>query len=312
MRKIRTITGVLTALALATATAGCTTASSASQHPGARGKQQPRPTQSAAVSATATVPAVGVLVDDDPENEGEHWCSASVVDSPRGNVVATAAHCVYEHKRYAADFSFAPSFSGRGKGTAPYGTWRVTKVEVDPRWRADGDDSEAYDYAFLTLAPDAKGRSVQEVVGGLAPDWASGPERRVTVFGYPGPDHNPTNRPIMCTTDTARDEDLAAMIRMECAGFFDGTSGGPWLADYRAPDDRGRLIGVMSGGDTDSESTAVLFDAHAKGLYERAAGGRGGPRPPRAPAPPPPGGRPPPPPPPPHHPPPPRPPRGGP
>lgn len=34
-------------------------------------------------------PTVGVLT-----ANGEHWCTASVVDSPKGNVVATAAHCV--------------------------------------------------------------------------------------------------------------------------------------------------------------------------------------------------------------------------
>lgn len=34
-------------------------------------------------------PTVGVLM-----ANGEHWCTASVVDSPKGNVVATAAHCV--------------------------------------------------------------------------------------------------------------------------------------------------------------------------------------------------------------------------
>ncbi|KIX78145.1 hypothetical protein SF23_08405, partial [Streptomyces sp. MBRL 10] len=38
---------------------------------------------------TLPFPTVGVLM-----AGGEHWCTASVVDSPRGNVVATAAHCV--------------------------------------------------------------------------------------------------------------------------------------------------------------------------------------------------------------------------
>lgn len=211
------------------------------------------PQRSAAPSAGLA--PVGVLLDEDG-----HWCTASVVDSPKGNVVATAAHCVYADGAAGAGFSFAPGFRG---GARPYGTWKVRTVQVADAWKAAGDDADAHDYAFLTLEPDARGRQVQQVVGAARPDWASGPERRVTVTGYPNKDHNPADGPISCTTDTRRDPDLAGSMVMECAGFFDGTSGSPWLAD-------GRLIGVLSGGDTDTESTAVLFDAATRALYDRA------------------------------------------
>ncbi|MFC8914672.1 trypsin-like serine peptidase, partial [Streptomyces sp. NPDC057116] len=204
---------------------------------------------------SAGLPWVGVLLDGDG-----HWCTASVVDSPRGNVVATAAHCVYADGAAAADFSFAPGYRG---GATPHGTWKVRTVQVADAWKAAGDDADAHDYAFLTLEPDGRGRQVQRVVGAARPDWASGPGRRVTVTGYPNKDHNPADGPISCTTDTARNPDLAGSMVMECGGFHDGTSGSPWLAD-------GRLIGVLSGGETDTESTAVLFDARTRALYDRA------------------------------------------
>ncbi|MEE1757242.1 trypsin-like serine peptidase [Streptomyces sp. SP18CS02] len=222
----------------------------------------PAPQRTAAPSGG--LPSVGVLLDADG-----HWCTASVVDSPRGNVVATAAHCVYGDEGAVRDVAFAPGFHGAGEGTAPYGTWRVRAVEVDRAWEQDADD--ARDYAFLTLEPDGRGREVQRVVGAAVPDWESGPRRRVTVVGYPNQDHNPANGPISCTTDTVPDPDLAGSMVMECAGFWDGTSGSPWLADQRDPKRPGRLIGVLSGGDTDTESTAVLFDARARELYTRAA-----------------------------------------
>lgn len=229
-----------------------------------RARAEPPAPQTSAVPSDG-LRSVGVLTDGK-----EHWCTASVIDSPRGNVVATAAHCVFEYGTYASEFFFAPGFRGAGKGETPYGSWRVAGVQVDDRWRKGLD--EVADYAFLTLAPDAKGRNVQDVVGAATPDWSSKPSRRVTVVGYPNPDHNPANRPITCTTDARHDADQPAeMVRIECQGFWDGTSGSPWLADYVDPGSPGRMIGVLSGGDTDTESTAVLFDERARALYAKAA-----------------------------------------
>ncbi|WP_189962661.1 trypsin-like serine peptidase [Streptomyces violascens] len=217
-------------------------------------------TQTSAVPA-AKVASVGVLVNGDG-----HYCTASVVDSPRGNVIATAAHCTAGEPLDTLEF--APGFSGAAKGTYPYGKWKVRAIQVADEWTAE--QSDAVDYAFLTVAPDAQGRSVQSVVGASTPEWGAGPDQRVTVVGYPEEDHNPDNRPVMCTTDAHRDRDEPAMIRMQCGGFWVGTSGSPWLAGYRGPDRLGRIIGVLSGGDTDVESTAALFDAKARSVYERA------------------------------------------
>ncbi|MER5888579.1 trypsin-like serine protease [Streptomyces sp. NPDC001941] len=270
--------------ALATTLAACS-AAGAAVDPDGTGTQArpalPQP-QKSAVPAETRLPSMGVLLDG-----GGHWCSASVVDSPKGNVVVTAAHCVFDDEGAPMkDFSFAPGFHGKDKGTAPEGTWKVRAVQVGGAWpppddsddSSDQDDSDAAqtaadstDFAFLTLDPDAKGRQVQQVVGAEVPDWNSKAERRVTVFGYPNAEHNPDNHPIACTTDTTKDPDLDGSMLMECGGFFDGTSGGPWLADYRDAGHRGRIIGVTSGGDTDAETTAVVFDDAAKALYEKAA-----------------------------------------
>ncbi|MFB7465459.1 trypsin-like serine peptidase [Streptomyces sp. NPDC056224] len=227
-------------------------------------------------------PTVGVLT-----ANGEHWCTASVVDSPKGNVVATAAHCVapggedgrpgeVAHDGHAiGELAFAPAFSGEGSGSHPLGVWKVSSIHVDERWTKWGEDTA--DFAFLTIAPDDDGRSVQEAVGGRAeapkPEWTSGYLREVTVVGYPESEHNPQNKPVSCTTQTRHDEDDPDMLYISCAGFWTGTSGSPWIADRGGPARPGRLIGVLSGGDTDVDSTAALFDEHAKALYERAARG---------------------------------------
>ncbi|MFJ7202145.1 trypsin-like serine peptidase [Streptomyces sp. NPDC098789] len=226
-------------------------------------------------------PTVGVLM-----ANGEHWCTASVVDSPKGNVVATAAHCVapagedgspgeVAHDGLAiGELSFAPAFSGEGKGSQPLGRWKVSAIHVDDRWTKWGDDTA--DFAFLTVEPDKSGRTLQQAVGdgeAPTPDWASGYERDVTVVGYPDSAFNPKNRPVSCTTQTAHDTEDPNMLHISCAGFWTGTSGSPWIADRGGPGSPGRLIAVLSGGDTDVDSTAALFDGRAKALYERAARG---------------------------------------
>ncbi|MEV6952449.1 trypsin-like peptidase domain-containing protein [Streptomyces sp. NPDC051183] len=224
-------------------------------------------------------PTVGVLM-----ANGEHWCTASVVDSPAGNVVATAAHCVapagedglpgeVAHDGMAiGELAFAPAFSGEGSGRRPLGVWKVRSIQVDERWTKWGEDTA--DFAFLTVEPDGDGRSVQAAVGsGEAPrpDWTSGYERDVTVVGYPESQHNPENKPVACTTQSRHDENDPDMLYISCAGFWTGTSGSPWVADRGGPNQPGRLIGVLSGGDTDVDSTAALFDERAKALYERAS-----------------------------------------
>ncbi|KEF07854.1 hypothetical protein DF17_06070 [Streptomyces rimosus] len=266
-----TITAAAAALAAIVGLTGCGGASQAAD-----------PAQPAARHFEG-LPFVGVLFAD-----GEHHCTASVVDSPKGNMLVTAAHCVHfqddegeddgkdsadgeEPGPITGDLQFAPRFSGAGEGTFPYGKWKVSGIHVPKAWR--DEDGDRGDYAFLTVEPDARGRSVQEVVGAATPDFSSGPRRHVTVVGYPNEAYNPDNNPITCTTDTERDEDEPYMMQMRCGGFYDGTSGGPWLADHHDAGRPGRLIGVLSGGDTDAESTAVLFDGQARELYERVAGG---------------------------------------
>ena len=51
-----------------------------------------------------------------------HFCSASVVDSPSGDVIATAAHCLSGNGQ---DLEFVPMYHD---GQAPYGAWDVTSA----------------------------------------------------------------------------------------------------------------------------------------------------------------------------------------
>jgi V8-like Glu-specific endopeptidase len=193
---------------------------------------------------------VGVLLDGDRR----HFCTASVVHSPRHDLVVTAAHCVDG----GGTMWFAPGYRD---GTAPYGVWRVRDVFYDDAW-ADGAD-EDHDLAFAVLEGDGRGRGVEDVVGAFGAD-AFGVGRSVgagvvTVVGYPDARETPvacTNRPTL-HSPTQR--------RIHCPDFTGGTSGSPWV------DRAGEVVGVIGGyeegGATADVSYSVVLGEDARRLY---------------------------------------------
>ena len=198
-----------------------------------------------------------------------HFCTASVVNSPSGDVIATAAHCLSGN---AKDLEFVPMYHD---GLAPYGAWDVTGAYVSQRWTAHQDPQA--DFAFLTVgAQDAGGkeRTVQGVVGG-DPLVIGRPLPQATVVaGYPA---GRGGQPVICLNQAVA---LRGYPSFRCGGFADGTSGGPWLADYNAQAGRGDLYGVTGGrhqgGCVSWVSFTSSFGADAMAVYERAATGEQG------------------------------------
>src|SRR5579864_7122345 len=75
--------------------------------------------------------AVGALFTTSGGKLGTHFCTASVVSSPAGDLLITAAHCL-EGKSLspAGSVVFAPGYHD---GKFPQGTWVVTTEFVDAR-----------------------------------------------------------------------------------------------------------------------------------------------------------------------------------
>lgn len=199
-------------------------------------------------------------------NSESHFCTASVVDSPSGDVIATAAHCLSGD---AKDLEFVPMYHD---GQAPYGAWKVTGAYISQRW-VQHQDPQA-DFAFLTLSPQdihGKKRTVQSVVGGDPLVIENHLPRWTVVVGYPA---GLGGQPLICLNQTvARD----GYPSFRCGGFVDGTSGGPWLADYNAQTGRGDLYGVTGGkhqgGCVNWVSYSSNFNADTKAVYQRAVAG---------------------------------------
>lgn len=189
--------------------------------------------------------------------DGPRLCTASVVSSPRRNLLVTAAHCVETLERGREEgVVFAPGFRD---GRTPYGSWLLSGMTVDGRWTASEDPE--FDVAFLTVGP-VDGQEIEDVLGGNRLGTGRGTGLAVSVTGYP----NDSEEPITCATRTAAHSPTQESFR--CTGYSVGTSGSPWLT----PD--GTVVGVIGGyeqgGSEETVSYSVAFDRRVADLYLRA------------------------------------------
>ena len=194
-----------------------------------------------------------------------HTCTASVVDSPAGNLILTAAHCVSDA---VAGARFVPGYHD---GVAPYGTWVVRRATVDPRWTESQDP--AADVAFLTVAPAPSNPthgSVQSVVGASILAEAPKPGERIVVAGY----RADAEAPVDCDAQTYLS---VGWPTFDCDGFASGTSGSPWIVDFDPATGTGLVAGIIGGpeqgGTTGGTSYSPTFDDAVLDLARRAMAG---------------------------------------
>lgn len=186
---------------------------------------------------------------------GNHFCTASVLHSPTGNLLLTAAHCLTS----TDGVLFAPGYRD---GKAPYGTWQVTAIHTTADWSQKGDADE--DFAILETAP-SNGRKVEDVVGGnkLGTDEPFG--ATVRLYGYPGD----TEEPSLCTNTTAQQSTYQRVV--QCPAYPAGTSGGPWI-NTATGDVIGAIGGYQQGGESDDTSYSAYFDHTIASLYSQVEG----------------------------------------
>ncbi|MFB7254939.1 trypsin-like serine peptidase [Streptomyces nojiriensis] len=200
----------------------------------------------------ATADRVGALFGGG-QDRGHH-CTAAVVHSEEGDVIATAAHCL----ETPSTTVFAPGYRD---GKAPYGFWKITAAYIAPGW-TDGQDPDD-DVAFATVAPVDGGRTgaVEDLVGGFPVAAEQPDDARVTIIGYP----RTLEAPVRCANTT--DLLSATQRRIGCPDLTGGTSGSPWLV-------KGALAGVLGGyeggGSVPEISYSAVLGDHALALYREA------------------------------------------
>jgi V8-like Glu-specific endopeptidase len=210
------------------------------------------------------IAAVGALFTSSGGGLSGHFCTASVVASPAGNLLITAAHCMQGRAlNPAGSVIFAPGYHD---GSFPYGTWPVTAVYVDSRWQQSQDPDD--DIAFLTAG--GPGADIQRLTGAETL-MVGQPPGQVRVVGYPAQ----TSEPITCSAP-ARGFGADQTV-FDCGNFTNGTSGGPFLANAGPATGDGWVIGVIGGyqqgGDTPSISYSPRFPASLLDLYQTAISG---------------------------------------
>ncbi|GAA2791874.1 trypsin-like peptidase domain-containing protein [Kitasatospora paracochleata] len=200
--------------------------------------------------------------------DGDHFCTASVVDSPGRNLIVTAAHCLADPgagARTRGDLVFVPGYRD---GDTPNGVWQLGTVTVDPSWESSGNQD--MDVAFATVQP-LNGQQVQQVLGANKLGTDRGYQLPVKVTGYP----SSGDAPITCANNTT--EQSPTQLRIDCPDYTGGTSGSPWVTDLDPATHTGTVVGVIGGyqegGDTPDTSYSSYFGDQVQALYQQATTG---------------------------------------
>lgn len=213
-------------------------------------------------TAFGGIPTVGAVFFNN--GQGNHYCTASVIHSYSKSLLLTAAHCIHGGKGggYAHNVAFVPKFDS---GKRPYGIWSAKVLTVEKGWASSSDPD--LDFGYIAVYP-KNGKRIEQVVGynKLATDEGAG--NWVNVAGYP----SRTNRPIYCKTKTVKA--FKYQIRMDCSGFYGGTSGSPWMLWYSSKTHTGYVNGVIGGyqegGSTSWRSYSPYFDKDVYNLRAAA------------------------------------------
>jgi V8-like Glu-specific endopeptidase len=184
------------------------------------------------------VPSVGTLYYLG-KDQTAHNCTASVVKSPGRDLILTAGHCGPGPNGRTA---FVPGYH---QNAEPFGIWAVTRGYTLPGHGTTGTGSNL-DFAFAVVA-DRNGRKLEDVTGGntltRTPGYAN---PAVTVIAYPEKSKDPQDQAIRCTVPTTRLGGAGlTQMRVDCRGYWDGVSGGPWMINFNGT--TGDIIGNVGG-----------------------------------------------------------------
>lgn len=209
-----------------------------------------------------------------PSRRELYQCSGSVIHSAAGNVVLTAGHCVIDPETgtRATALAFVPGYR---EGAMPYGIWGVSRYATTEAWAASAGGSnpdEGGDLAFLVLADDSTGTSVEEKVGSLGIAFDQARLQTYTQWGYPA--EAPYDGEILYSNTAVyggSDPSFSPAPMRIASDFTGGSSGGPWTVTI------GGVPTVLSLTDYTYEALpdsiyGAYFGAAAAQTYEVATG----------------------------------------
>ncbi|MGW0433992.1 trypsin-like serine peptidase [Micromonospora sp. NPDC003197] len=181
-------------------------------------------------------------------------CSASVVNSTSGSVVATAAHCLFDtgsKRQWARNVLFVP---GDEAGRAPFGRWTAASGHVTQQFLKNAFSSDKgtrgsgwqFDTAFLKMRPQG-GKTIQQTLGAQGIAFGEAPEG-LMVLGYPtAPPFDGTKMRYCSTPSTRTDSRVYGDYGLTCV-MTPGCSGGPWLTRFDPVKGAGYVVSTSSVG----------------------------------------------------------------
>jgi V8-like Glu-specific endopeptidase len=205
-------------------------------------------------------------------------CSAGTVTSANQDTVVTAGHCVKNGTGVWADnWIFVPGYHD---GAGPYGGFPARRMFVSTEWTSRAHDD--HDVAMVALAtsngrPD--GRHVAEAAGTQPIAFGRPRGRPVYGFGYPTSGRYDGERLVYCSGRPRPDPHADPRARTGGQGLScdmtQGSSGGPWLAEFDANRGTGTITSVSSfkyAGDSGT-MYGPYFGRAVRALYDRAQRG---------------------------------------
>jgi V8-like Glu-specific endopeptidase len=212
--------------------------------------------------------------DTDPEYYC-HVCSATVVNSATHDLLATAAHCVWDTRGDSGLVSWLTFVPGdqRDAEVAPYGVWYGAEIYlrkefengVIPQEKGISGDGWAYDYAFVRLAPNSAGKKIQDVVG--AQGIAFGiPAETLVVIGYPTAEPFDGYSERYCSS-WSWDRYRLGGYQIEC-NLTPGASGGGWFTRWDPVRGAGYLVATTSTRAVGSLGPVLGANALGKNAFE--------------------------------------------
>jgi V8-like Glu-specific endopeptidase len=182
------------------------------------------------------------------------FCSATSI---RGNVMLTAAHCLYDStsNRWFSNWVFTPAYRN---GNAPFGTFAATQCWVLNSWiNLTGGFSintwAPHDVAVCRMGTNSAGTTLNNAVGFMGYQANMPVVRHFHNLGYPLRDYNNAllpNAGAFLRTCVAESFLQATEVRGMGCNLGGGISGGPWMVGY-AP-------GVVTGV-ADSVNSGLFF-----------------------------------------------------
>lgn len=182
---------------------------------------------------------------------GTAYCSGTSIS---GNVMLTAAHCLYDstNNRWYSNWVFTPAYRN---GNAPYGTFAAQQCWVLTAWvNLSGNYAinswARHDVGVCKMGRNSANQTLNNAVGWMGRQWNASYTQHFHNLGYPFRNYNNallTDAGKWLRTCVAESFQQTTETRGMGCNLGGGISGGPWMVNYAPGVVSGNASGVNSG-----------------------------------------------------------------